>query len=404
MRSILIALIAQSLLLTMTGVSSAQETRVTSEASRDAAVAEGVRALSEDVKKLSDDVKELVASIKSQQLRTSTQSNIPTTSEPSPAKTQIPTSATTDALLAHSIQSTFPNAEFRDISLVEAKTIALKTLRESVGFSAPERDEIDRIKDEQNLLKSVEYRYWDLWAAYKTYDARKEEYEAILMCWRVASNGARVEDENMSESLARVWEHSRLELHAALDGAGTPPRARGLRQLELVFRESLGMKIDGTTLRPTDIPNLDSTQLDWAELKTKALKENVWLRGKRRELETSLKPVPNGKLARELAEHEGILTHELASCFGLVASNYASLKLTRDYWEANEQEINIYQTRLRDKVGDQNVLLDNIARAHRRSAQAEIQYHQAASEYSKALTNTKYLCSQLTVGDGLSEK
>ena len=86
-----------------------------------------------------------------------------------------------------------------------------------------------------------------------------------------------------------------------------------------------------------------------------------------------------------------------------VESNYASLKLTLGWWEANEQEIKIYETRLKDKVGDQNVLLDNIARAHQRRAQAETQHHQAASEYNKALTNMKYLCSQLTVGTDASQ-
>ena len=74
-----------------------------------------------------------------------------------------------------------------------------------------------------------------------------------------------------------------------------------------------------------------------------------------------------------------------------------SLKLTLGWWEANEQEIKIYETRLKDKVGDQNQLLENIAIAHRRRTLAEVQYHQAAREYNKALANTKYLCSQLTV-------
>ena len=208
MRSILFVLTAQFLFLATVGVSKAQETREISETSRDAAVAKDVRALSEDVKKLSEDVKELVALLKSQQNSPPTESNAPTTSEPSPAATtQVPSSDIKDASPAHSIQSTFPNAEFRDITLVEAKTMALKKLSESVGFSSPERDEIDRIKDEQNLLKSVEDKYWDLWAAYKAYDAHKKEYEAMLNCWRVASNGQRAEDAKTSESLKRLWEN-----------------------------------------------------------------------------------------------------------------------------------------------------------------------------------------------------
>ena len=87
--------------------------------------------------------------------------------------------------------------------------------------------------------------------------------------------------------------------------------------MELVLRESLGMKAAGTMLRPTDMPNLNPTQFDWLEFNKTALKENVHLKGKRRVLETLPKGMPKSRLASELAEHELMLSHELASCYRL---------------------------------------------------------------------------------------
>ncbi|MDX1925850.1 MAG: TolC family protein [Pirellulaceae bacterium] len=101
------------------------------------------------------------------------------------------------------------------------------------------------------------------------------------------------------------------------------------------------------------------------------------------------------KGVEELKEKELMLVHEISSAWRLMESNFMSMKLNFDWWQANEKEISIYNDRIKGSVGELSQLLDNLLRAEQRRAQAETQYHQAVTEYNKSIVNVHYLKGSL---------
>jgi len=101
------------------------------------------------------------------------------------------------------------------------------------------------------------------------------------------------------------------------------------------------------------------------------------------------------KSVEELKEKELMLVHELSTAWRLMESNFMSMKLNFDWWQANEKEISIYNDRIKGSVGDLSQLLDNLLRAEQRRAQAETQYHQAVTEYNKSIVNVHYIKGSL---------
>lgn len=101
------------------------------------------------------------------------------------------------------------------------------------------------------------------------------------------------------------------------------------------------------------------------------------------------------KGVEELKEKELMLVHEISSAWRLMESNFMSMKLNFDWWQANEREITIHNDRIKGSVGELSQLLDNLLRAEQRRAQAETQYHQAVTEYNKSIVNVHYLKGSL---------
>jgi outer membrane protein TolC len=101
------------------------------------------------------------------------------------------------------------------------------------------------------------------------------------------------------------------------------------------------------------------------------------------------------KGVEELKEKELMLVHELSNAWRLMESNFMSMKLNFDWWQANEKEIGIYNDRIKGSVGELGQLLDNLLRAEQRRAQAETQYHQSVTEYNKSIVYVHYLKGSL---------
>lgn len=101
------------------------------------------------------------------------------------------------------------------------------------------------------------------------------------------------------------------------------------------------------------------------------------------------------KSVEELKEKELALVDELSTAWRRMESNFMSIKLNFDWWQANEKEIGIYNDRIKGSVGELSQLLDNLLRAEQRRAQAETQYHQAVTEYNKSIVNVHYLKGSL---------
>jgi outer membrane protein TolC len=101
------------------------------------------------------------------------------------------------------------------------------------------------------------------------------------------------------------------------------------------------------------------------------------------------------KGVEELKEKELMLVHELSTAWRLMESHFTSMKLNFDWWQANEKEVSIYLNRIGGRGGELSQLLDNLLRAEQRRALAEIQYHQAVTEYNKSIVNVHYLKGSL---------
>ncbi len=76
---------------------------------------------------------------------------------------------------------------------------------------------------------------------------------------------------------------------------------------------------------------------------------------------------------------------------------FISMKQNFDWWQANEDEIRIYNVRIAEgNVTDLAQVLDALLRAEQRRAQAETQYHQAVTSTtsrSSTFTTSKDHCS-----------
>jgi outer membrane protein TolC len=112
--------------------------------------------------------------------------------------------------------------------------------------------------------------------------------------------------------------------------------------------------------------------------------------GKRR----ALANIQNGhiqlkKSQEELREKEIMLINELSFAWRNMESTYLSIKDFRDQWQANTDEIKVYNDRI-GKVGVLNQQLDLLLRAEERRARSQLQYYQAVCEYNKAMVSIHY--------------
>lgn len=102
------------------------------------------------------------------------------------------------------------------------------------------------------------------------------------------------------------------------------------------------------------------------------------------------------KSVEELKEKEMSLVDELSSAWRLMESHFVSMKQLFDEWQANEDELRVYNVRITEgNVTDLAQVLDALLRAEQRRAQAETQYHQSVTEYNKSIVNVHYLKGSL---------
>ncbi|MCA9134584.1 MAG: TolC family protein, partial [Planctomycetales bacterium] len=118
--------------------------------------------------------------------------------------------------------------------------------------------------------------------------------------------------------------------------------------------------------------------------------------GKRR----ALANIQNGqiqvkKFQEELREKEMSLINELSFAWRNMESTFISIKDYRDQWQANMDEIKIYNDRIGGNVGELSQLLDLMLRAEERRARSQLQYYQAVCEYNKSIVNIHYLKGSL---------
>lgn len=130
----------------------------------------------------------------------------------------------------------------------------------------------------QNMVTNVEIRYWDLYAAYRNYQAAKEGRDAAISTWRIINERLKAGDSSLPEE-AQAREQFfffRGELERAY--AAMIDSENNLRWL-------MGISMtDGRLIRPSDEPSEAEIHFAWCDVLDEALTFKPELRQERWEL------------------------------------------------------------------------------------------------------------------------
>ena len=134
-----------------------------------------------------------------------------------------------------------------------------------------------------NLVKDVEDQYWDLYLAYRKWDAAVMARNSAQKSWRdtkvILDGGGKEGFTNSDEPLARDrYYQTRAQSEAAL---------AELYRTETALRRLLGLPVsDGTVLRPSDEPVTARFEPNWEASLVEALTHRVELRRQRWSLQS----------------------------------------------------------------------------------------------------------------------
>lgn len=125
----------------------------------------------------------------------------------------------------------------------------------------------------RNLLSDLENLYWDLEAAYRTYDAEIVGRNSNLEVWRFTKNNVESAGRLTAADLAQAEE-------AFFDSRGRAERAlAAIYKIEAELRRLMGMPVnDGYILRPIDEPTTAEFLPDWHMSLAEAMTNRVELR------------------------------------------------------------------------------------------------------------------------------
>ncbi|MFG0335452.1 MAG: TolC family protein [Maioricimonas sp. JB049] len=125
----------------------------------------------------------------------------------------------------------------------------------------------------RNLLRDVEDAYWDLYIAYRSFDAAASARNATMRVWRVAK--AKLEVGHDLPPYAEAQARDQLfESQIATDNARS-----NIYEAETRLRRLLGLNVnDGRVIRPTDEPITAKVVPDWNMAVSEALAQRVELR------------------------------------------------------------------------------------------------------------------------------
>lgn len=133
----------------------------------------------------------------------------------------------------------------------------------------------------QNMVVNTEVRYWDLYAAYRNYQAAKEGRDAALSTWRIINERKKLNDSTLTEEAqAREQFYS---FQAQLKQAYS-----SLLDAENDLRWLMGISMtDGRLIRPADEPTEAMIRFDWCDSLDEALTFRPSLLQQRWELKKS---------------------------------------------------------------------------------------------------------------------
>ena len=96
------------------------------------------------------------------------------------------------------------------------------------------------------------------------------------------------------------------------------------------------------------------------------------------------------KAHEELRQKELSLVNELSYSWRLVDSAFEQMRVLREQWAAQSEEIKIYRDKIEQNTGELPQQLDLLLRAEERRGQAQRTYYQAVCEYNKSISAIHY--------------
>lgn len=118
----------------------------------------------------------------------------------------------------------------------------------------------------QNLVTNVEIRYWELYCAYRNFEASKAGQEAALVTWRIVSDQFEAGADVNVQQVAQAKEQYHFFDEQVIDAMHNLLIADGNLRWLLGFAST-----DGQILRPIDEPVMAPIKFDWHGCKSEAL-------------------------------------------------------------------------------------------------------------------------------------
>lgn len=170
-------------------------------------------------------------------------------------------------------------------TMVNRIPVVLARINEDISIGQYE----ERIR---NLVRDVEFAYWDLYAAYYNVDTARTALDSAAVAYKLAEARFKTGGQAANgEAQARVTFHQfKAQLDSALAGGGQG-NDPGLFGREQNLRLLMGWAAnDGRLIRPSDKPAIGLAQFDWDGARGETLCRNIDLRQqkwtiKQRELE-----------------------------------------------------------------------------------------------------------------------
>ncbi len=135
----------------------------------------------------------------------------------------------------------------------------------------------------RNLLRDVEFAYWDLYAAYFNVETARTALESAALAHKIAKDKIQWGASANAEAQARVAYHQfKAQLDAALAGRGSFGNDPGLFCREQNLRLLIGWAADdGRMIRPSDSPAIGLVEFDWDTARGETLCRNIDIRQKK---------------------------------------------------------------------------------------------------------------------------
>jgi outer membrane protein TolC len=170
-------------------------------------------------------------------------------------------------------------------TLVNRIPVVLARINEDISIGQYE----ERIR---NLVRDVEFAYWDLYAAYFNVETARTARESAALAHKIAQDKFQIAGQAANaEAQARLTLHQFEAQHYSAISGGGAGNDPGLYGRELTLRLLLGWAAsDGKLIRPTDKPTMGFAEFDWDTVHSETLTRNIDLRQqkwavKQRELE-----------------------------------------------------------------------------------------------------------------------